>query len=144
MVKLNIEMSMAHLITKVAQNSVEARNEFLDDSSHNRTQVYAKESTKKMTTGTTASAFGRKRGASEARGEESADIAVEGKIGIRKQVDVKVESLPEDWEESARGGSEDEFTRMRMQSPDRKNSEDEIPLAELGVPPKKPRTEAWE
>jgi hypothetical protein len=133
-VKLNIETSMASLITKIVCNSIEALNNELivQSSSHNYSHFYPTQSNAAVgpQPGANASAVNRMRGAGEER--QSFD-------GIRtlKEVDVTVEDLraPGDtmWRKSENdSGVEDGFGRKQ---PSKMGSEDELPLA-LEVPKK--------
>lgn len=128
MVKLNIEMSMASLITKIARNSIEARNnEFIvQSSSHNHSHFHATQSNAAigLQPGVNASAVSKMRGT----GEESQSFD-----GIRtlKEVEVTVENLraPGDtmWRKSeSDSGVEDGFGRKQRS---KMGSEDELPLA---------------
>jgi hypothetical protein len=129
MVKLNIEMSMASLITKIARNSVEARNnEFMiQSSSHNHSHFHTNTSQANaaigLQPGVNASAVSKMRGGEEGQSFE----------GIRtlKEVDVVVESVraPREtmWRKSeSDSGVDDGFERKQ---PSKMGSEDELPLA---------------
>jgi hypothetical protein len=129
MVKLNIEMSMASLITKIARNSIEARNnEFMvQSSSHNHSHFHTHTSQANaaigLQPGVNASAVSKMRGGEERQSFE----------GIRtlKEVDVVVESvrMPGEttWRKSeSDSGVDDGFERKQTS---KMGSEDELPLA---------------
>ncbi len=125
MVKLNIEMSMASLITKIARNSIDARNnEFiLQSSSHNQSQLRTTQPNVKLglQPGVNVSAV------SKMRGEERDSFE-----GIRtlKEVNVTVENVrvPRDttWRKSESDSGEDDLGRKQAS---KMGSEDELPLA---------------
>ena len=130
MVKLNIEMSMASLITKIARNSIEARNnEFMvqNSSSHNHSHFHTSHVQSNgaigLKSGVNASAVSKMRAGEERQSFE----------GIRtlKEVDVTVESVkgpvPSDtrWRKSE-SDSGDDLGRKQVTAMD---SEDELPLA---------------
>ncbi|KAL5324726.1 hypothetical protein ACEPPN_009274 [Leptodophora sp. 'Broadleaf-Isolate-01'] len=129
MVKLNIEMSMANLITKLAQNSIEARNnEFMvESSSHNHSRfqnTHQSNAAIGMQSGVNASAVSKKRNV----GDETQDIDA---IRTLKEVKVTVENLRAPGETSWRksesdSGVEDGFGRKQAR---KIGSEDELPLA---------------
>jgi hypothetical protein len=130
MVKLNIEMSMSSLITKIARNSVEARNnEFMvqNSSSHNHSHFHTSHIQSKaaigLQPGVNASAVSKMRGAAEER------QSFEG-IRTLKEVDATVESVqvPQTvWRKSeSDSGVEDGFGRKQTS---KMGSEDELPLA---------------
>jgi len=139
-VKLNIEMSMASLITKLARNSVAARNnEFLGDTStsHNPSHTATHQS------------FGLRSGVhSSAVGKQGKEGTADDFQGIRtfKEVNVKVEAVPE---RNERSGSSDSGVESgfdgrtglnRNLSKGKLESEDELPLAppeEIHAVPKK-------
>lgn len=140
MVKLNIEMSMASLITKIARNSIEARNnEFMvQSSSHNHSRFHASQANAAigLKPGVNASAVSKMRGGEEGQSFE----------GIRtlKEVDVRVESVsmrdraPGDamWRKSeSDSGADDGFGRKQAS---KMGSEDELPLA-----PEVPKVVEW-
>ncbi|KAN0089469.1 hypothetical protein V8E51_019729 [Hyaloscypha variabilis] len=132
MVKLNIEMSMASLITKIARNSIEARNnEFMvqNSSSHNHSRFHTSQLRSNaaigLQPGVNASAVSKMRGD---EGRQSFE-------GIRtlKEVDVTVENvrvpIPGEtiWRKSeSDSGAEDEFGRKQGRE---MGSEDDLPLA---------------
>lgn len=130
MVKLNIELSMASLITKLARGTVEDRNnEFMvQSSSHNHSHI--NHPALKMQRGTHISAAVGKQSNTRS-GSGDGDWK-----GIRtlKEVDVRVENVAE---ESGRtsvsdGGVDEGFDgRKKIGS-----SEDELPLHYPAVPPK--------
>jgi hypothetical protein len=134
MVKLNIEMSMASLITKIARHSVEARNnEFMvQSSSHFQTHTSQVNAAIGLKPGVNVSAVSKMRG-----GEEREEFD-----GIRtlKEVDVVVESMavPGDtrWRKSESDSTEDGFGRKPVS---KMGSEDELPLA----PPEVPKRVEW-
>ncbi|PMD19839.1 hypothetical protein NA56DRAFT_189097 [Hyaloscypha hepaticicola] len=139
MVKLNIEMSMASLITKIARHSVEARNnEFMvqNSSSHNHSHFHTHTSQVNasigLKPGVNVSAVAKMRG-----GEEREEFE-----GIRtlKEVDVVVESManPGDgrWRKSESDSTEDGFGRKPVS---KMGSDDELPLA----PPDAHKRVSW-
>jgi len=138
MVKLNIEISMASLITKIARHSVEARNnEFMvqNSSSHNHsryTHTSQVNASIGLKPGVNVSAVSKMRG-----GEEREEFE-----GIRtlKEVDVVVESMavPGEarWRKSESDSTEDGFGRKPVS---KMGSEDELPLA----PPEVPKRVEW-
>jgi hypothetical protein len=121
MVKLNIEMSMASLITKLARNSVEDRNnEFMVQSSSNN---HTNSTVVRMKSGVHTSATGRMR--------PSASTEAEGDLGgIRqtKEVDVRIETIAEEYQRSlSDNGIEDGFDKRKRGQGEK--SEDELSLA---------------
>lgn len=126
MVKLNIEMSMAALITKIARNSIDARNnEFImQSSSHNQSQFRTTQPNVKLGLqhGVNASAVAKMRG-------DERD-SFEG-IRTLKEVNVTVENVraPGDttWRKSeSDSGGDDDLERKQAS---KMGSEDELPLA---------------
>lgn len=135
MVKLNIEMSMASLITKLARNSVADRNnEFvIESSSHNQSHIATQhtQSAIGMRSGVHTSAVGKMRTAHD---DLEADFQ-----GIRtfKEVDVKVESIPEEYRGNGSGSLSDFDDGFDRRKPGQlRDSDDELPLARPEVPKK--------
>lgn len=138
MVKLNIEMSMASLITKLAKGTIEDRNnEFMiQSSSHNHSH------------GTQPTAIGMKSGvhssASGKKGAHSSHNSDKEFQGIRtlKEVNIKVERIPEEYQGSlSDSGLEDGFDSRKNGPMHRAGarSDDELPLAPPNLPPKTPQ-----
>jgi hypothetical protein len=125
MVKLNIEMSMASLTTKIARNSIDARNEFImQSSSHTQSQFRPTQSNAAIGLQPVINASA----VSKMRGEERQSFE-----GIRtlKEVNVTVENvrIPRDmmWRKSeSDSGVDDGFERKQTS---KAGSEDELPLA---------------
>jgi hypothetical protein len=136
-VKLNIELSMASLITKLARGTVEDRNnEFMvQSSSHNHSNV--NHPALKMRSGTHTSAGVGKQNTLR-RGSVREDDDWKG-IRTLKEVDVRVENVAEAGERpsiSDSGVDEGFDPRKKVGS-----SEDELPLHYPAVPPK--NNEGW-
>lgn len=127
MVKLNIELSMASLITKLAKGTIEDRNnEFIaQSSSHNRSQV--RPTTIGLQSGVRTSAVGKPHPIPK-------DFA-----GIRtlKEVDIKVENIEEEERRSVSDSGVDEgFDGRKEGRMEAARSDDELPLHHARVPSK--------
>ena len=138
MVKLNIEMSMASLITKLAKNSVADRNnEFnLQSSSHNHSHIATQLQHGAIGTksGTHTSAIGKMR-----TGSDGLDPDFQG-IRTFKEVDVKVENMPEEFRtDGSQNDFDDSFFRTKQRQI-RGNDDDELPLTPLEAPK---RGQSW-
>jgi hypothetical protein len=143
-VKLNIEMSMASLITKLARNSIDARNnEFLGDMSSSRNPSHtATHQSIGLRSGVHTSAVGKQR-------KESIGDDFQG-IRTFKEVNVKVETVPEGNERSGssdsgvEGGFDGRTGLARSSSKGRLESDDELPLAQLdAVHPVQKKRLSW-
>lgn len=148
MVKLNIEMSMANLIKKLAKDSVDDRNHRIEsmnhvysvnDRTHNSNQIALK-----MKSGNhTSASVGR-------LGRSSAANVDEGFDGIRTttEVLVKVERVPSiDGDSASEGGVYDGFDR-RHQGPTSaalgpRGSDDELPLSPQEISTKQYESPSW-
>lgn len=132
MVKLNIEMSMASLITKIALNSVEARNnEFMVDNSssrnHSQSQSHFQASCARshhaigLQPGVNASAVSKMRG----------EVDREDFEGIRtlKEVGVTVEDVKVPWVTWRKSESDSRVDDAFALKQSKAGSEDELPLA---------------
>jgi hypothetical protein len=136
MVKLNIELSMASLITKLARGTVEDRNnEFMVQSStHNHSHTAPRPTTIGMQSGVHTSAVGKPSPISK-------DFQ-----GIRtlKEVDIRVENIPDGERRSMSDSGVDEGFDGREQGVMRDltvRSDDELPLHHPEVPSK--GTKGW-
>ena len=143
-VKLNIELSMASLITKLARGTVDDRNNEvkIQSSSHNHSHINHGQSKTghvafQMQPGThTSAGVGTQGGSKRRSGREDHEWK-----GIRtlKEVDVTVETLAEASERNSLSeiGIDEGFDeRKKIES-----SEEELPLHFPTVPPK--RDEGW-
>lgn len=129
MVKLNIEMSMASLITKLVKGSIQDRNnEFMvQSSSHNHTH---------HTSQTTA--IGLKSGirnhasvTSKARPDPSKDLDEElGGIRTLTEFDIRVQNLAEEYRGSgSESGVDEGFDERKKETMRVGVSDDELPLS---------------
>jgi hypothetical protein len=144
MVKLNIELSMASLITKIARGTVDDRNnEFIvQSSSHNHSHINHKHSSAnhaalKMKSGThTSAVVGKQNSALRSSNGKEDDWK-----GIRtlREVDVRVENMADITERPSLGesGVDEGFDGRKKVG----SSEDELPLQYTTMPPKS--NEGW-
>jgi hypothetical protein len=134
MVKLNIEMSMAALITKLAKGSIEDRNNEvrINSSSHQHTSTFNAPTGISLRSGihTSAVGTGNNRGVNKDLHED-----LEG-IRTFKEVNVRVENIPETPEgrdSTSDSGINDGFDGRRkgplVPQRGKGSSEDELPLA---------------
>jgi hypothetical protein len=135
MVKLNIELSMASLITKLARGTIEDRNnEFMvQSSSHNHSHTTSRPAAIGLQSGVHAS--------------KPAPIAKDFQ-GIRtlKEVDIRVENIPEERRSLSDSGVDEGFDGRRSGGGLRRDrslrgSDDELPLHHSSVQAK--GTENW-
>ena len=138
MVKLNIELSMASLITKLARGTIEDRNnEFIvQSSSHNQSHIRSqagRPTTIGLQSGVHSSAVGKPNPVAKDFG------------GIRtfKEVNIRVENIDEEGKSVSDSGVEDGFDPRKpgrgMEGAAR--SDDELPLHHPGAVAK--GTENW-
>jgi hypothetical protein len=126
-VKLNIELSMASLITKLARNSIADRNNEFNNRSHVTTQP--QHTAISMKSGIHTSAVGKSRKASQ---DMDADFQ-----GIRtfKEVDIRIDHIPEEYQKNGSlSDLDDSFDRRKQDQ--MRGSDDELPLAPPDVPKK--------
>jgi hypothetical protein len=147
MVKLNVEMSMANLIKKLAKDSVDDRNHHIESMSHvysmnDRTQT-SNQTAIKMKSGNHTSASVAKLGKSSAAN-------VDGFDGIRTttEVLVKVENVPSiDGDSASEVGVYDGFDRRhqgpRSASQGPRGSDDELPLSPQEISVKQFESPGW-
>lgn len=123
MVKLNIEMEMASLITKLARGSVDDRNNEVRFQSSSQNPHSTNPTSIGLQSGVHTSVAGRVKNGSK-------NLDNEDLKGIRtfREVNVKVENIPEGGEgRSSASDMEDGFDRRKQVSA--KGSDDELPLA---------------
>lgn len=143
MVKLNIELSMASLITKLARGTVEDRNnEFMvQSSSHNHSQLHStsRPTAISMKSGVHSSATGKPAPPSKEFDDDlDRDLRNLGGIRTLKEVNIRVENIREEEGESGSVSGVDEadgFDRRKGPT-NRAGSDDELPLHHPGVPSK--------
>jgi hypothetical protein len=147
MVKLNIEMSMASLIKKLARasvndrvhgrhNGIESMNVYsLHDHTSNQTAIAA---ANKLKSGNHASAGVEKLGKANAGAD-----AFEG-IHMTTEVHVKVENVPSDAESGSDVGIYDGFDkRHHATAQGQRRSDDELPLSPPEVAVKQFELKGW-
>lgn len=147
MVKLNIELSMAALITKLAKGTVEDRNnEFMiQSSSHNHSQLRSAShpAAISMKSGVHSSATGKPTPSNDFDNDLERDLRNLGGIRTLKEVNIRVENIREEEGETGSVSGVDEADGFdgRKGRGNRVGSDDELPLHHPGVPSK--RGEGW-
>lgn len=140
MVKLNIEMTMASLITKLAKGSVADRNnEFMMEStSHNHTAqnhtAHNHTAHNHAHDGTTGTGVTTSASAKIRRGTRDLERDFDG-IKTHTEVDIRVESVPKDYPRDGSLSTDDGFDK-RSKKRQMGGSEDELPLKPYEVPRK--------